>query len=462
MKLFNKLNFLRKEKKKSATALVAHSGTPLIAREFYTDQLNPSFVNFLLNRGSVDLAIFQALSYYKICAPIYISINKLIKEIKNIQPFLKDRVTRDFVDDHEILDFLADPNNRQNYMDFINEFCVFLFITGNNYVITPISRLDKKPLSIFNLQPQNVNSVIGTDGYINRYIYTANNTAITFVRDRNFNYISEDGKFQLYHLKIFNPTNNNNTGLSLLNAVWYEIEMYITGNTHNLSLLERRGNIPGVFSTNTNERLSEEQFMRLKEQIQMYYGNAMNAGKSLLVDGDLKYDQLGGSSNKDMDYIKLRGKIETSIYNIFDIPLPLISPDRMTLSNMDSAKLSLYDNAVLPWASVIFSYLSDILVPKFEGKDSKLNITFNEGTITALEPRRNAKLKVLQSSYILKDNELRQIMGYVPVEEGDAIYKPLNTAPSNEGLDTDEEEDNQSEISDNNLITDESEEDEKE
>jgi hypothetical protein len=134
-------------------------------------------------------------------------------------------------------------------------------------------------------------------------------------------------------------------------------------------------------------------------------------------------------TNKDMDFATLKDKVETAIYNQMRIPLPLVKTEQMTLANMEVAKLSLYDNAVLPTTKRLMSELSRFLLHRFERDDKRFRITFDEGELPALQIRRNEQIKILHGLHVLTDNQILTEICLPTYKGGDVIYKPTNLYP---------------------------------
>ena len=124
----------------------------------------------------------------------------------------------------------------------------------------------------------------------------------------------------------------------------------------------------------------------------------------------------------------------------FHVPLPLISDQRQTLNNYAIAKLALYDDAVIPLAGRIFGGLSDFLLPRYGMDPSKVRITFNPETVSALVSRRNDELTKRKGLGVETDNELRALLGREPYEGGDTHYKLAAQVPVGTDLFTDDNE----------------------
>lgn len=410
-------NFFKREKKSAPVSVPFES----------------SFYSFLCNAGWQSLSAYQAILYYQQAYPLFNAIDIIAQEMMAIEPMLYNKQKKQFVDQHPLLDLLQKPNCDSTYSEFIYRFVGFYLLTGNNYCIAT-GEINRPPLELFIVPPQAVTISPGSDGLADNMNVGLFNGGYVFKRleDKNrFRFVTYGQ--EIYQTKTFNPMNSTAAlyGMSRLNSIYYEIEQYLAASIHNLSMLEKGAN-PSLVLTSDNA-LTDEQFQRLQEQMNRFYSGARNSGRAMILENGFTPERLT-ISNKDMDFATLKKDVTLNIFNTLRIPLPLISPDNMTLANMETAKLNLYDNAVLPLASVIFQELTNFLIPRFKNSEN-LKLTYDEGQIIALEPRRNEQLKIKKEMGVLTINEIRREMGYEDIEGGDIVYIASNHMPLNSSND---------------------------
>jgi len=211
-----------------------------------------------------------------------------------------------------------------------------------------------------------------------------------------------------------------------MGPIYYEIEQYLASSIHNLSILKRGGTLTGTFKT--PGLLTQEQRDRLNQQIADQYSGELNSGKYFLAEGGLDY-QPSQQTNKDMEFIQLKAKDEEMVYKALMIPLALMTTAVMTMSNLETAKLDLYDEAILPLVDRIYADLTSFLMPFYDNSEN-LIISYDQNKISALEPRRMQTLKDLVGLGVLTINELRAKLNYEALDEGgDAIYAPATDIP---------------------------------
>jgi hypothetical protein len=159
------------------------------------------------------------------------------------------------------------------------------------------------------------------------------------------------------------------------------------------------------------------------------------------LEGGLEF-QSNPKDNKDMDYDKLDDRLTTKIYNKLRIPLSFISKETMNLANMESSRLRIYHEAVLPWTDHIFADLTKFLMPRYKNSEN-LIVWYDKGLISALEPERNEQLQAKQKLGVYTINEIRGMDRAEPIDGGQNVYGqasevPIATDPEDEFTDGDE------------------------
>ena len=393
----------------------------------------PSFYESLYASSHYDLAAYQAALYYTKTAPLYTAINLVSQEVASIQPIIKNIKTGKLINDHPLLDLLKSPNSDESYQDFIRAFSSFLMIAGENYLIAT-GLENSEPREILIVPPQSINITSWGNG-ISEITYQTNNLSLDFIRQQPLQnktnrerFFTQTNMQEIWQTIDFNPKVRSYRirGMSPFTPLFYAIEQYINSDIHNLSLLKRGGRISGAFIY--ENELADDQFTRLREQINEIYGGAENAGKIALLEGEnVSYTELG-MNLKDMDFLNLKNSVETAIYNALHIPLPIVKTETMTMSNTENGKLALYDNKVLPLIKRIFQELTLMLMPRYKNSED-LMLTFDPQEIPALESRRLAQLQIKVALGVMTMNEVRMDLNLDPVAEGDAVFGPASTIP---------------------------------
>lgn len=391
----------------------------------------------LLTGSNVDLAASVAISYTKKVAPVWHAIEYLADECSTIRPIIFDKENNKSIEDHPLLDLMTRPNATTSGELFLKELFEFYLITGNAYYAAT-GGVNRPPLELITVHPTRVSTKQNQwDGYLQSYNVTTIGIGEEFDRneiDGRFRYVSRDDR-ELCHIRTFNPDAGTGAvfhGMSKLTPVYYEIEQYLLSSVHNKSVLEKGATLSGIFSTEGN--LTDDQFNRLQAQINQWFSGARNAGRPMLAEGGTKFESMM-ANNRDMDFLNLKKDCRNMVYSIFKIPLPIVTPDRMTFSNIADSTLMLYDNAVIPLFNTVMGTLGDQLLPRYNLDPKRFYLSYVEDDIPALKQRSVDRVLKMSTAGIKTVNELRADLGLGEIEGGNVLYQPGTLVPL--GTDTD-------------------------
>lgn len=155
--------------------------------------------------------------------------------------------------------------------------------------------------------------------------------------------------------------------------------------------------------------LTEDQFKRLKQELEEQIEGAANAGRPLLLEGGLDWRSMSLSPG-DMDWRQGRDAVARDIALAFGVPAQLIGlPDAQTYSNFREARLAFYEDTVLPLAYSLRDALNGWLAPMF-GDGLRLELDLDE--VPALAPRRDALWARVKEADFLTTEEKRELLGF--------------------------------------------------
>lgn len=170
---------------------------------------------------------------------------------------------------------------------------------------------------------------------------------------------------------------------------------------------------------------ADEQFTRLKGELEDQYQGAKNAGRPFLLEGGLKWQQIAFSP-VDMEFISAKHVSAREIALAFGVPPMILGiPGDNTYANYAEANRALWRLTLLPLMEKTIAALNAWLVPQF-GEDLKLG--FDRDAITALTAERDALWTRLQTATFLTPNEKRAQLGFAPVDGGDEL-PPVGMMP---------------------------------
>jgi HK97 family phage portal protein len=266
-----------------------------------------------------------------------------------------------------------------------------------------------------------VTIVPGKNGMVAGYVYKVDNV------ERYFPVNQITGKSKILHLKQFNPLDDWR-GLSSIEPAAFSIDQHNQAAQWNQSLLQNGARPSGALVVNSEKgNLSNEQFTRLKEEIEDKFSGSNNAGRPMLLEGGLEWREMS-MSPKDMDFIEAKNSSARDIALAFGVPPQLLGiPGDNTYSNMQEARLALWEETILPLLDRTADALNHWLTPMY-GDGIKLAYDVEE--ISGLSMRREKIWQRIESASFLTINEKRKMIGLPEIEGGDSYGKeiPNNTA----------------------------------
>ncbi|MDX2050712.1 MAG: phage portal protein [Rickettsiaceae bacterium] len=310
--------------------------------------------------------------------------------------------------DHPLYKILKKPNPLQAGAEFFTELIASKLLYGNSYIA---GLGEKKINSLYLLHPTKV-QIKYENGILSHYIYANNNKSIKFEVKGN------KSASQILHIRSFNPSDDMR-GVSCLEAARKSIDIHNATSEWNANLLRNGARPTGaIIMRDSSQYLSEDQFLRLKDQLYEKFAGTSNAGKPLLLEGGLDWRDMS-INPKDMDFIESKNSAAREIALAFGLPPQLlgITGDN-TYSNMQEARLALWEETVIPLldrlADSMSSWFSDLY-------ERELLIDFDRDFISAISDKRQNLWEKLNKADFMTLNEKRAIVGLPPLTNGDQI-----------------------------------------
>jgi len=350
---------------------------------------------------------------------VYSCITKLAKAASSVDLHLYTRTRQGNLkrlDRHDILDLLSNPNPMWSGRAFMEKLATQKLIGGNAFIlgigIDP--HATKPPSELWLLRPDQVNVAASSRSMLPEYYeYRPPGSEIIKYPVDQIN-----GRSAILHMKTVNPLNEW-YGLPPLAAAAYGVDIFNSGQAWNKALLQNEGRPSGALQMRQGKdgfapTLTDEQFARLKAEVDTQYSGATNAGRPLLLDSALEWVQMSLSS-KDMDHRETMLTNARFIAACYGTPPQLVNiPGESTYSNYGQATLAYWGDTVLPFLGSLLDDLNRWLPPLF---GEKVFLWYDEDQIPALEPRRKEKADRIEASTSMTPNEKREAMGleaYVP------------------------------------------------
>lgn len=395
----------------------------------------------LISLNTVGQAVWTPRQYDKLAEESYQKNAVAFRAISEIakcagsvpfQLFQGTGKNRKELEDHKLLDLLARPNPLQARSLFIQSIVGFLLIAGNSY-IERVGAFRGPPRELWTKRPDRMKVIPGKKGSPAAYEFSIGNGSIPFP------VIPSTGQSSILHLKTFHPLNDW-YGMSPIEAAAFAIDQHNEAGRWNMSRLQNDARPSGalVVDPKSGTGLDDEQYARLKADIEEKYSGAGNSGRPLLLEGGLDWKEMG-LSPVDMDWLNGKHTSARDIAMALGMPAQMLGiPGDNTHRNMEEARLWLWEQTIIPILNFIIWEFNWWLTPLF---GENLELVFDLDDVPALITRRHVLWDKVTKSDFLTINEKRKAVGFEPRPEGDVIMVPSK----NQELGAEPEEDDESE-----------------
>ncbi|MFC5067792.1 phage portal protein [Flaviflagellibacter deserti] len=305
------------------------------------------------------------------------------------------------LDEHPLLDLLARPNARQSGAVFLEALAGHLLVAGNAYA--EMVAVDGAPRELHALRPDRMKVVPGPDGWPEAYEYSVGAETVRFRQDAAVP--------PVLHLAFFHPLDDH-YGFSPLEAAAQALDVHNAASAWNKALLDNAARPSGalVYAGPEGANLTDDQFERLKEELDSQFSGPRNAGRPLLLDGGLDWKAMA-LTPKDMDFMQAKNGAAREIALAFGVPPMLLGiPGDNTYANYQEANRALWRQTVLPLLGRVLGDIAHWLGPAFG--EAALRVEPDLDRIEALSSDREALWRRVEAASFLTDEEKRQAVGY--------------------------------------------------
>lgn len=315
--------------------------------------------------------------------------------------------TRREVKTHPVLEILKQPNPLQGMGEFFQNLYQYRLISGNAYIQAAGPKASP-PTELHLLRPDRIAIIAGKGTMPAAYRYTVGEYSTDFSVDR------ASGVSRVLHLKNFHPLNDW-YGLSPVEAAAYSIDQHNQSGAWNQALLQNGARPSGALVVRADASggatLSEEQYNRVKHQIDDQFTGAANAGRPILLEGGLDWKEMS-LTPKDMDFIETKHSSARDISLAFGVPPQLLGlPGDNTYANLQEARLALWEQTIVPLVACTADALGNWLLPMF---GEKMDLVADTDGISALALRNQAVWDRVEKASFLTEDEKRAAVGFGP------------------------------------------------
>ncbi len=302
---------------------------------------------------------------------------------------------------HPLMRLLERPNPEQGLPDLLEAFFGGLQTAGNGY-LEAVQDDQGQPFELYALRSDRMKVVPGARGWPEAYDYSVGGRNVRLTR-------LADGWMPVLHLKLLNPLSDY-YGFSPLEAAAFAVDVHNASGAWNKALLDNAARPSGALvygGGEGGERLTDDQFERLKAELTETHSGAAAAGRPLLLEGGLDWKPMS-LSPADMDFIDGKHAAAREIALAFGVPPPLLGiPGDNTYANFKEANSAFWRHAVVPLTERLARALTGWLGAQF----ANVRIGCDLDAVPALAPEREALWARLEAATFLTPEERRQMAG---------------------------------------------------
>jgi HK97 family phage portal protein len=353
---------------------------------------------------------------------VYACIALIAKSVCDIPYVLKDG-NGDEIEEHPFLDLMQNPNPEQDRTALLTAFVTQRLFSGNGY----LERTDEKTferMELYAHRADRMRVVPGEMGTPMAYEYNVGGAT------RRIEVDLESGTRPILHLKSYNPLHDW-YGQSPLDPCAWAIDLYNGGSAYNKAIQDNAGAPSGALVFEGSEThgttLSPEAYEATLRQLRgQERGFDRGGDKMLLEGGKHSWLQFGLDPEK-MQFVEGMNRAAREIAFTLGVPPELVGlPGDKTYSNYAEARLSFYQETVIPLSREIASALNRWFARQL-GKGVTIEVDLDN--VEALQVTRDLLWARIEKSTTLSLNEKRAALGYDDVDGGDEHYVSAGQLP---------------------------------
>lgn len=286
-------------------------------------------------------------------------------------------------------------------VEMLESFYGYLQLGGNGFIEAVLS--GDEPIALTAHRPDTLKMDLDAKGKATGWTQEIGGRTRRFPRDM------ATGRCALFHMRLFNPADDCH-GLSPLSAAAQAVDLHNRGAVWAKALLENSARPSGalVHDPASGERLTDEQFERLKSELETNFSGPRAAGRPLVLEGGLDWKTISMSPS-DMDFIQLRREAAREIALAFGVPPMLLGlPGDNTYANYREANQAFWRQTIIPLVAKTATGLGDWLAG-FYGEETRIMPDLD--AVPALAEERAVLWKRLSDARFITEEEARGLAG---------------------------------------------------
>ncbi len=329
-------------------------------------------------------------------------------------------------DEHPLMQLMQRPNPRQTKTDFFESVFAARFLAGESFILPNGPSPAMPPTELWWARPDKMRCIPNTDGTVQAWKYKVGRGEHTFDMKMKEGWICP-----VMQWKTFNPLDEWR-GLSVLGSGKMQISQLNEGARWNANTLKNGMRPTGAFiyapKDQMGRSLTSDQRKQLKQDIDDHISGGQNAGKPLILDGGLTWQEMS-ISPKDLEWLEgLRDAARVICFLMGYPPIMLGIPGDATYKNYNEARMSFYQDTAIPLMDSLLAELNVWLTPMY-GDDLRLMI--DQDQVEALSELRALIWDRAEKCSFLTPNEKRAMVGMDELEDPvyDELWGPTSIAP---------------------------------
>ncbi len=332
--------------------------------------------------------------------PVAYRCVRMISEAAASVPFQTRRAGQSLADDPAAR-FLTRSHPQQSATEMMEAFYGYLQVGGNAYLEAVLS--SGVPISMQSLRPNQMKIALDKSGRVLGWDFENGR------QKRRYNREIATGRCAVHHMRLFNPSDDC-YGLSPLEAAAQAVDLHNQGGQWAKALLDNSARPSGalIYSGGQGERLTDEQFDRLKSELEGDFSGPRHAGRPMVLEGGLDWKSMSMSPS-DMDFTQTRREAARDIALAFGVPPMLLGiPGDNSYANYKEANQAFWRQTIIPLVRKTARGLEGWLQPFF-GDD--LQIHANLDDVPAMAEERATLWRRLSEARFISDDERRHMAG---------------------------------------------------
>jgi HK97 family phage portal protein len=295
---------------------------------------------------------------------------------------------------------LSRATSQTGTVQIFEQFYGLLQLSGEAYL--ELGLAGETPYFLSSLNPENVRPIETRTGRVAAWDITESDGT-----HRRLHYDMAKGKSPLFFMSLFSPMQT----ISPLQAAAQAIDLHNEGGRWAKALLENSARPSGALiykGASGSDHLTDDQFDRLKSELEAKHTGPRHAGRPLVLEGGLDWKSMSLSPT-DMDFIQARREAAREIALAFGVPPMLLGlPGDNTYANYREANLAFWRQTILPLVQKTATGLQNWLSPWF---DDAVSVQADLEKVPALSEDRASLWQRLSAADFLSDSEKRMLAG---------------------------------------------------